>query len=74
MKTFNKIASEMFKIPEPEIRDELSPKDISEWDSMNYLLFVAELERQYDMSFSMDEVINAQCLGDLRKIIGDRKK
>jgi len=66
MRSFNQIASELLKIPEADIRDELSPKDIPNWDSMNYLLFIAELEKEYEVSFSMDEVIGAQSLGDVR--------
>jgi acyl carrier protein len=69
MKTFNQIVTEVFLIKEEDIKDELSSKDISNWDSMNYLLFIAELEKEFNISFSMDEVINAQCLGDLRKKI-----
>jgi len=74
MKTFNQIVVELFGIKEEEIRDELSSKDIPNWDSMNYLLFIAELEKEFSMSFSMDEVMNAQTLGDLRLLIEKHKK
>jgi acyl carrier protein len=74
MKTFNTIVSEIFKIPEEQITDSLSSKDISEWDSMNYLFFIAELEKNFNLSFAMDEVMNAQTLGDLRKIVEQRGK
>ncbi len=74
MKTFNQIVNEILKIPEENIKDDLSSKDIPEWDSMNYLLFIAELEKQFDLSFSMDEVINAQNIGDIRKIVEKRGK
>jgi acyl carrier protein len=69
MKTFNHIVQELFNIKEEEIKDELSSKDIPNWDSMNYLLFVAELEKNFDMSFTMDEVMSAETLGDLRKLV-----
>jgi acyl carrier protein len=69
MEKFNEIASKSFGIPLTDIKDSLTPKDISEWDSMNYLLFIAELEKQCNISFSMDEVLNAQSLGDVRKAL-----
>ncbi len=72
MKTFNQIVQELFNIKEEAIRDELSSKDIPNWDSMNYLLFVAELEKNFNISFTMDEVMNAQTLGDLRKLVEHR--
>ena len=74
MKTFNQIAHEVFKIPEEDVKDSLSSKDIPEWDSMNYLFFIAELEKQFNVSFSMDEVISAQSVGDIRRIVEKRAK
>lgn len=74
MKSFNTIASEMFKIPEGEVRDTLTSHDVPTWDSMNYVFFIAELEKEFDISFSMDEVMHAACLGDLRAIVEKRTK
>lgn len=69
MKTFNQIVCEVFKIPEENIKDNLSSKDIPGWDSMNHLLFIAELEKQFNASFSMDEVMNADSLGAIKTIL-----
>ena len=73
MKSFNTIVSDIFHIEESQINDNLTPKDIPEWDSMSYLLFIAELEKEYKMSFSMNEVIEAQSLGVIRKIVDAKK-
>jgi acyl carrier protein len=73
MKTFDSIVASLFNLKEEEINDSLSSKDIADWDSMNYLFFIAELEKNFDVSFTMDEVMNAQTLGDLRKIVDKRK-
>ena len=67
MNTFEYIASKFLKLPEAEIVDTLTPKDVPDWDSMNYLLFVADLEKEYQVSFTMDEVLSADSLGALRK-------
>jgi acyl carrier protein len=69
MDLFNQIAEETFQISSEDIKDSLTPKDIPEWDSMNYLLFVAALEKQFGVSFTMDEVLNAQSLGDVKKAL-----
>lgn len=74
MKTFNQIVEELFSVKEEDIKDELSSKDIPNWDSMNYLLFIAELEKEFSMSFSMDEVMNAQTLGNLRVLVEKHQK
>ncbi len=74
MKTFNQIVSSTFSLKEEDIRDELSSKDIANWDSMNYLMFIADLEKEFTMSFTMDEVMTAQTLGDIRKILESRRQ
>lgn len=75
MNKFFEIARATFKIqPGVEIIDSMSAKDIPEWDSMNYLFFIAELEKEFKVSFTMDEVMNVKCLGDLRKMVEQRNK
>lgn len=73
MRTFNEIVQEIFNITSEEIRDDMSSKDIPEWDSMNYLLFIAELENEFSISFGMNEVMDAKTLGDIRLIVEKRK-
>jgi acyl carrier protein len=74
MRTFNTIVSTIFSIDEASITDGMSSKDIAGWDSMNYLMFIAELENEFGVTFSMDEVMNAKTLGDIRVIVDARKK
>jgi len=69
MDKFNQIVFDIFKLPVAEIKDSLTSKDIPDWDSMNYLLFIAELEKQFKVSFSMDEVLNADSLGAIKKML-----
>lgn len=74
MNNFNTIVARIFKIEESSVRDDMSSKDIPEWDSMNYLLFIAELEQTFGVSFTMDEVMNAQTLGDIRTALLAKQK
>lgn len=66
---FNKIIFNIFKIPPRDIKDSLTAKEIPNWDSMNYLLFIAELEKEFKVSFSMDEVLNADSLGAIKNAL-----
>ena len=69
MRTFADIVCTIFNIPQSEVRDNLSSKDIPEWDSMTYLLCIAELEKEVGISFSMDDVLQVKTLGDLRALV-----
>ncbi len=74
MSNFNKIASNIFGIKIEDIKDSLTSEDIPNWDSMNYLLFIAEIEKDFDVSFSMDEVLGTKSLGDIRQLLAVRGK
>lgn len=69
---FNAIVQTIFHVDPSEIRDDMTPADIPQWDSMNYLLFIAELEKTFNMTFEMNEVLSAQTLGDIRRIVQAR--
>ena len=66
MKKFEHIVSEFLQLPEAEVADALTPHEIPNWDSMNYLLLIAALEKEYGISLTMDEVLSAKSLGDVR--------
>ena len=66
------MASEFLQLPEAEVSDVLTPQDIPDWDSMNYLLFIAGLEKEYGVSFTMDEVLSAKSLGDVRAALASK--
>jgi acyl carrier protein len=72
MKTFEEIIHQVFKVPVAEVHDEMSSQNISDWDSMNYLLLIAELEKRFGLSFTMDEAMNSKCVGDIRSVIKAR--
>jgi acyl carrier protein len=69
MEKFNQIIFDIFKLPASEIKDSLTAKDLPGWDSMNYLLFIAELEKEFNVTFSMDEVLTAGSLGTVKAML-----
>ena len=72
MDKFNKILSRIFKIPAKDIRDSMTSKDIPDWDSMNFLMFIAELEKEFKVSFGMNEILKVDSVGAIKILL--RKK
>lgn len=66
MNKFEKAVQKIFKAEEGDIRDEMSPKTMPNWDSFNYLMFISELEDVFGIKFTMDEVMTAKTLGDIK--------
>lgn len=48
------------------ITDATSPDNTPSWDSFNGLLLVTELEKKFNVSFTIDEVAAVKNVGDIK--------
>ena len=67
MKRLKTILSDVLNIPEEQITDETSPDNSESWDSFNGLMMVTELESNYNVSFTMEEITGVTCVADIKK-------
>ncbi len=65
-KLFN-IISRVMEIEPSELTDESSPEDIENWDSYNGLLLVDELESEFNVKFTVEEVFDVNSISDIKK-------
>ncbi len=49
------------------ISDESSPDTIASWDSFNGLMLVTELEKQFNVKFTMEEVMAVRNVRDIKE-------
>jgi len=61
------ILSKVLGIDEASITDNTSPANVESWDSFNGLMLVSELEKEFNVKFTMEEVISVKCVGDIKK-------
>lgn len=69
MSALKKILSKVLGINEIDINDNSSPDNIESWDSFNGLMLVSELENEFKISFTIDEVVNVKKVGDIKKAL-----
>lgn len=69
MARLEKILSKVLGVKEIDINDESSPDSIASWDSFNGLMLVSELENEFKISFTIDEVINVKTVGEIKKAL-----
>lgn len=69
MSRLKKILSKVLEVNEQEINDGSSPDTIESWDSFNGLMLVTELENEFKVNFTIDEVTNVVNVGDIRKAL-----
>lgn len=69
MKKLNAILSEVLQITEDVITDSTSPDTVPTWDSYNGLLLVSELENNFGVRFTLEEVLAVKNVGDIKKAL-----
>jgi acyl carrier protein len=69
MSSLKSIVSKVLGIDESMINDDLSPENTDSWDSFNSLMLVSELESNFSLSFSMDEVKAVKCYKDIKEAL-----
>lgn len=69
MKRLKQILSKVLQIDENKITDETSPDNAETWDSFNGLMLVSELENEFNVQFTMDEVMSVKCVKDIKEAL-----
>lgn len=69
MQQLNEIFRDLFELPELELTPGMSADDIDEWDSVNHVMLVVEIERQFKIKFHTAEVEEMKNVGDLVRLI-----
>ena len=60
------IIGRVLGIPSEQITDTTSPDTVAGWDSYNGLMLVSEIEQEFHVSFTMDEVVAVRNVGDVK--------
>ena len=50
-----------------EISDESSPETLENWDSFNGLVLADELEKEFNVSFSLEEITDVRRVADIKR-------
>ena len=66
MKRLKQILINVLDIEEEQIKDETTPDDVENWDSFGGLMLALELEKEFDIQFTTEEVAGVTCIGDIK--------
>lgn len=67
--TLQDLLKESFNLKESEYRDEQAIMELSEFDSMNYMLFITQLEETFSIDLTGDEITEMRTIGDIKKLL-----
>ena len=66
MKRLKEVLINVLDIEEKQIKDETTPDDVENWDSFGGLMLALELEKEFDIQFTTEEVVGVACIGDIK--------
>lgn len=66
------IFREVFDDPALVLTNELSANDVENWDSLNHITLIVELETLTGLSLSTDELVNLKNVGDFVQLLADK--
>ena len=72
VKKLFEIVSRVMNIPATEISETSVADSIPEWDSFNMYILLEEIEKEFNVKFSLEETLEIKTVGDFRKKSGVR--
>ncbi|MCH8833629.1 MAG: acyl carrier protein [Thaumarchaeota archaeon] len=72
-KKLYKIISEVMSVPASMITDQSGPENIENWDSFHGLVLVEKLENEFNVKFTLDEVIDVKKVADIKRHLKNHK-
>lgn len=69
----NEIFREVFEDETIVVTDTTSAADIEDWDSLTHITLVSSVEDEFDIKFSMKDVIGMKNVGEMVDIILEEK-
>lgn len=66
MLTLKELVAKILDIDKEMLNDKSSPEDILSWDSFNGLMMVSELENNFNVKFTINEVVSVRNFKDIK--------
>lgn len=65
----NEIFQEVFDDESIEVTETTNSEDIEDWDSLEHINLVAAIEQEFDIKFTMAQVVGMKNVGEMVDII-----
>ena len=72
MEKLNQIISDVLRMKQEELKNELTMQDLESWDSLKHMDLITTIEKNYDIQFSMDEILTMIDIKTIKKIVNEK--
>ena len=72
MEKLNQIIAGVLRMKEEELKDGLTMQDLESWDSLKHMDLITSIEKDFDIQFSMDEILIMTDIKTIKKIVNEK--
>ncbi|APC40748.1 acyl carrier protein [Clostridium estertheticum] len=70
LEKLNKVLRDVFDIKKIEdIKDDMGPDEIENWDSLGHVELITNLEEVFDIALNVVDISRMYTIGDIKKIV-----
>lgn len=73
MNKLENLIARVLNIEVNAVNDNTSPDNVENWDSFSGLVLVTELEKEFKVKFTVEEIIRVKNVGDIRRVLKKHK-
>ena len=66
------LIANILKVDVSRINGDSSPDNLESWDSFNSLMMISDIEREFNIIFTTEEVMNVKNYGDIEKLVNKK--
>ena len=74
IKLLNEICCKVFNNPNLNVTSETNANDISNWDSLNHVVLIMEVEKTFNVKFALGDLQDLKNIGNLVNLIDIKTK
>jgi acyl carrier protein len=63
---------EILDIPDLVLTEDMSAKDVPEWDSLNHVRIISATEQKFAVQLTSAEIEKLKCVGDLSNLVASK--
>lgn len=61
--------SRTLRVPQESVTEELMMGDVPQWDSLNHMAVISAVEREFNLVFDLDDVVDVDGVADLIDLV-----
>lgn len=65
LEKITEIAQDVFENDTVVLKEDTTAADVAEWDSLTHLSLISDIEDEFDIKFTLNEITGSQNVGEL---------